>query len=304
MDNANKYRIERLSNDHMSSLSELFKKVFKSNFSVEYLQKKYDTSYLGVSHLGYIAFKENTPVGYAGYIPYRISFGENSMIAVQSVDSMIIDEVRGTGVFKLLQEHAMNLLQEERIPLIFGFANQHSEPVFKKMGWSCDQRMKVFVIRLNNIPLSKFWHKLGVKKNHYMNLKEIPGHFENPFSHLTGGYVLYDPAFFQYKSFSGARVVLLKGVKVWLKMTHAVHVGSIEHCSKEKLYEVVEELKILTKKAGLNEIIFQFSPDTMFTSWLSEKHTPIEGCAIVYKTLSDAFGDRTVHFSNADIDTF
>jgi hypothetical protein len=298
------YRIERLSSDHMDSMAELFKKVFRSDFSIEYLQKKYDTSYLGISHLGYLAFKENTPVAYAGYIPYRLNFGNGDVLAAQSVDSMVVDDVRCTGVFKLLQEYNMKLLEDEGIKMIFGFANQNSEPVFKKMGWSSDQHMKVFVIKLNNIPFAKFWLKLGIKKNHYKNLEEVPGHFENPLGNSGDGYVSYDPDLFRYKSFSGARIVLINGIKVWLKITHAVNVGNVEECSREKFNEMLDELKALTRKCGLNEIIFQFSPDTNFASWLTEKYSPIKGCAIVYKLLEEDFGYKTIHFSNADIDTF
>src|ERR1700744_762988 len=115
------YSIERLSKNNLGDLDKLHHAVYSKHHPADYFEKKYDTAYLGVEYLGYIAYNsQHTPIAYYGVIPCFIRYNNQLYMAAQSVDTMTHPKYRFKGLFVQLANLTYDLCQEEGINLIFG----------------------------------------------------------------------------------------------------------------------------------------------------------------------------------------
>ncbi len=311
MINNSSYRFERLSRENIHHLIHLFKSVFKKDVTLSFLLGKYDTDYIGKSFLGHIAFENEKPVSYGGYVPYKIKLGENIIIGAQSVDSMSLPEASGKGVFRMIYHLNIELLKAENIYLAYGFANQLSNPVFvDKFGWSLHHHLQTFVIPVGGTSIYRVFKKLGIsvqnesKTNSIIDELLVDQKMENPFLPDGKDHIVYDECFFKYKSFQKQHIVSINGIKVWIKLGNVLSIGNIEHCSKQDFHNTVSELVNLGFKLKLNKIILQYSENSIQAAALREKFVPIKGLAVIYKFFNTQNTFKNAMFSYGDIDTF
>lgn len=308
---AQPYRYERLSKDNIHHLKELYRLVFKKNISVDFLKKKYNTEYIGKSFLGHIAFDNQRPVAYGGFVPFRIQYKDIIEIGAQAVDAMSLKEVRGHGLFKNILQLNEELLKSEEINFGYGFANQDSEPVFvHKFNWVSNQRMVAFMVPIRVFPSGKILNKLSVHKIQKKRIEEvlkpflIKEPFINPFSIGDTGYTAYNEDFFRYKIYTENYLIKLDGIKVWLKADRTLSIGNIEDCTKEEFLMTILKLKMLGKKMGFDKMILQYAANSNQVSYLAEIYQPIRATGIILKPFSTSIPLEKILFANGDIDTF
>src|ERR1700761_3239103 len=150
------YRIERLSEDNLSALEELHSAVYGRKPIPGYFQKKYDTGYTGVAFVGYVAYNpDNTVVAYYGVMPCLIRYGDTTILAAQSGDTMTHPLFRYKGMFVDLSRMTFDLCRSEGIKLLFGFPNQNSyHGAITKLGWKQTETMECFIIPVPTLAIA------------------------------------------------------------------------------------------------------------------------------------------------------
>ena len=112
------------------SLSEILKKIYHQEFTDEYWWWKYLDNPLG-DHFCHCAILEDRIVGFAGAIPYRIKWGDRTIVAAQVTDLAVEPELEGKKVFSLIQKVNWEDTRENT-DAFYGFANKHSYRIYHK----------------------------------------------------------------------------------------------------------------------------------------------------------------------------
>ena len=137
------YHIEPISKKHFTNLKILYKLVFGNDYSLSYIEKKYNTEYLGKSLFGHLAFYNEKPVAFHGAIPVLMKYKNQYELAAQYGDAMTLKEHNGNGLFTKLGKLTDEQLKKEGIRFVWGFPNQNSEYGYiNKMEWDYSNRMQ------------------------------------------------------------------------------------------------------------------------------------------------------------------
>src|ERR1043166_2457107 len=141
------YKIARLDEDKLPDVSRLHQKIYGITPKENYFHEKYDTSYTGVMHIGFLAYdKNNEPVAFYGVIPCFIQLGNRIVPAAQSADTMTHPSHRNKGLFTRLATLTFELCRQAGIAFVFGFPNQNSHHGLLALGWKVTERMERFSI--------------------------------------------------------------------------------------------------------------------------------------------------------------
>jgi GNAT superfamily N-acetyltransferase len=82
------------------------------------------------------AWHKDQLVAFNGFLPHRLSYGDESVLVYQSVYSATLPEFGGRGLFSRIQEEARLRLRARGAQLIVGYPNSRSFPIFtQKLGF-------------------------------------------------------------------------------------------------------------------------------------------------------------------------
>jgi hypothetical protein len=281
-------------------------------FTIEVLRRKYNTSYLGKPYFGYFAFRNDRPVAFHGCILFRLKYSDQTELAAQFGSAMTLKEFSGQGLFTRLGEMTEEDLKKEGIRMIFGFPNQNSEfGYINKLGWKFEVRMNGYKVRTRAIPYEKILRRTGFQ-NLYQRMAESALEklilknyvLSNSLENADKVTVLRDENFFRYKNFTSNYILDLNGIKLWVKPCGALHVGDLERITENKLTQLMKDLKLLARRLGLSEIIFQF-PEGSENDQLFKKHFQGFSSWIVgYKSLGTNWPLKKLQLCYGDLDTF
>src|SRR5687767_8548424 len=109
--NTKEYSIVRLNKANLKDVARLHSAVYTPVVDDHYF-KKYDTIYTGIENIGFIAYKADIPIAYYGVIPCFIEFGDQKILAAQSVDTMTHPKFRMKGMFMELSNKTFELCRE------------------------------------------------------------------------------------------------------------------------------------------------------------------------------------------------
>jgi len=308
------YRIEKLNPSNLKDLIILYRDVFKRHFTEETLRKKYDTSYLGKSYFGHIAYDEQDyPAAFHGAIPFRLQYKDSIELAAQYGDAMTNPKHAGKGLFTRLGRLTDNELKGAGIRFVYGFPNQNSEYGYlNKLDWISNERMQRFKIDVSTIPVAKLfklipawsdtYKKFSVSqfKPYLSEVKELP----NSATDGNHGGSVRDKRFFKYKSFTDNAIYNFNDVLFWLKIERTISIGDIEVCKEEKILAAITELRKLAALLGIPTITVQSSPGSFLDKLFSKYYTPISSWAIGYKNFNSAIPLQKLRFTYGDLDTF
>ena len=118
-----------LSTNELIKLSKLFKRVFKKNFSHEFLNWFYNKNPNG-SALTYNASYNNEVVGHYALIPIKINLKGKEHDAALSVFTAIDKKYRGLYLFNKLAKKTFEMAKNKGIKYIIGVSNQISTKLF------------------------------------------------------------------------------------------------------------------------------------------------------------------------------
>jgi len=308
------YTIAPLSLENIKDLTFLYRKVFGHKYTLENIKKKYDTSYLGKSYFGHIAYNEKQPIAFHGAIPMLMEYDGNYEIAAQYGDAMTLPNYTGKGLFTKLGKLTDIQLKESNIKFVWGFPNQNSEYGYlNKLDWQYVERMQGFKIKTSKFLIEKVARKLSFT-NHlyelhilntlkkYETAAKIKGSVYNKNTPVTTS---RNNDFYNYKAFNNNFTIIINDVLFWVKIKNGLLIGDIEISSKGHFYEALNKLKKIASTNGIGEIIFQSSPNTLITKLLKEEaNESFESWIVGFKNFSSRFPLEKLKLTFGDLDTF
>lgn len=311
---AEEYTFERISARRLSDIRSLYRDCFNEDVLPDFLQKKYDTSFAGISDVGYIAYHESgAPAAYYGVFPCKAVIGGKAHLCAQSGDTMTHPDHRGKGLFIKLAKLTYELAKTSGIQFVFGFPNKNSYHGFvNKLGWTHKENFNLYMINIYTFPLAYVCSKVSFLNSLYRGYanrilkSRMSGkkYFDNPLAAKRGGGVLRDENFFDYKKYSSKELIEINGTCVYIKAGNTLRIGDIEETNKEIFFIILKKLKRLAWVLGCPKIYFYYSPGVKYDSFLSHKYRALQGLPIGWVDLGSGLDLASLKFAQADHDIF
>jgi hypothetical protein len=305
--------VKRIRKDLLPSLIPLYKSAFKKDYTLSYLQKKFDTIRFGAEYIGYIAFYNEKAIACYVVFPCNMIYKGQTILAAQSGDTMTHPQHRGKGLFKLLAEKTFELAKNENVKFIFGFPNKESYHGFtKSLLWVHQENMNMYKINVPTLPIASICKKNKIFSFFYKGYLRILLSFYKktspPFTESTSqvgnisipAYIGY----MNYKTYGGSFIVNINNTNVWMKINNALLIGDIEQIKDEEGYQVIKRLKRFAFMAGCRQLVFSFSKGSFWDKELSKNISPEEGFPIAYLDLGVKLPLENLAFSFSALDTF
>jgi hypothetical protein len=307
------YSIERLNSERLPHLEQLHQAVHGRPSPEGYYFKKYNTAYTGLRDVGYIAYnRSGEPVAYYGVLPCFIKYGDRTVLAAQSADTMTHPQDRYKGMFMELSNLTFELCRQLGIQLVFGFPNQNSYHGAIKLGWKMTESMNAFVVSVDGFHVSSLANKFPILKNlnsvyrHKVLDKagmKVPGVANSVIANGFGG-VWRSDEYLRYKSYSKTWVIQLEGAKIWLSEKSTVMIGDMENVDDNNFGPVMRQLKILAKKVRFKQIQFHASPGTQLHQLFLSNFEASTSFPVLFQDFGSLIPLEKIKFTFADIDIF
>ncbi|MGC4100714.1 GNAT family N-acetyltransferase [Ferruginibacter sp.] len=307
------YSITRLSKDNLADIARLHQAVYGKAQPAGYFEKKYDTAYTGVSHVGFIAYSNEVPIAYYGVIPCFIQHGNKKMLAAQSADTMTHPGYRFKGMFVELSNITFDLCRQLGIQLIFGFPNQNSyHGAVNKLGWQHAGSMECFTITVKGLPWEKIFNRFNALNNLYKRygllivkkkLLPLAGVANTALQDGFAG-VCRDENYLLYKTYSNTSVIEIAGAKIWISNKHGIMIGDMEGVSAVNFNVVMQQLKKIAKRSGIRLIQFHCSTGTALHALFSRHYAATPSYPVLVQDFGSVIEPAALKFSFADIDIF
>lgn len=154
-------RIESCWTDHPSmalknDFINLANTVFGPFITKSYYQSKFEDNIYGPSLLT-VAYVDGRPAG--ADVMWRNDL--NGEVAYQTVDTCVLEQFRGRGLFKKLTRYELDLLGADA--LVYGFPNVNSYPGYVKMGWQVHRLYKTLCITQNRVEIDSSYAAWWIK---------------------------------------------------------------------------------------------------------------------------------------------
>jgi hypothetical protein len=308
------YQFHRVDKERYKDLVYISIKAFGIHTTVDFYKAKMDTEYLGVSHLGYLAYSESgEPAAFYGAYPCMMEYNGKAYLAAQSGDTMTNPSHGGKGLFTTLAKMTYSLAKEEGIQFIFGFPNSNSYPGFiKKLNWICPECMREYKLKIPTMPLAAIAIKMtfllpvynayvrSIVKFYTRATNALPCSIINP----EFGRVQRSEAFFKYKSFYDNHLIRLSGKSVWLKVEGSLQIGDIEIVDSNEIAKIIQKIKILAFFLGTHKIIFSVGKNTFWDIQLKGKIPCEDKTHVGFMEIQSGLPLEKFKYTAADFDTF
>lgn len=308
------YVFERLSNKNLNDLLYLYKHAFNETESIDFLKKKYNTSFTGIEFVGFIAYHaiNKQPAAYYGVFPSRLTYQGKDLIAAQSGDTMTHPDHRGKGLFISLAKKTYELANELGVEFIYGFPNDNSYPGFvKKLDWKHYSNVNHYKITASSIPFDKLAKKFKrFKPIHQLILPkeevETADQFSNSITlqNSAFGGVKHDANFYSYKCYYPSFIIDVEGVKCWIKIDGRLWLGDMEFCDESTFNTVVDGLISYAKKKFCASVQFSFFENSLYDQYISKRFAKHSSIAVGCLNLSGKFDPEKFGYQAGDFDTF
>jgi hypothetical protein len=316
MSDSNPYTFRRITPELLVDLNRIFFETKGSGYDINYLRKKFDTSFSGISYVGYLAYSETgEPAAFYGVFPCLMEQNGKKFLVAQSGDTITHINHQKKGLFIELARRTYELCAELSIKLVFGFPNENSYPGFiRKLNWIDFGNFESLHIKLNNLPVKRILNKLKIPY-HSIYLKPMLSLFSRP---LTGSdftfdaygsntlHVQHDPAFLNYKKYNSIHFISFRNWRIMFSINgSSLIIGYIEKENPNRTDDVAFVLKKLGNLLGIDEIRFDFYNIPRFAEYF--KHEELKKGIAVCAVLFDQGLKETLpafSFTSFDSDTF
>jgi len=135
------FHIEPLTEKDIPETIELLQKVFqvqeyfKIQRDITWWEWKYQKNIFGKPIIILAKTSSGNIVGSRFFWPWNLLLRGKTLKAFQPVDTAILPEYRGTGLFRKMTEMALIEAQKQNTDILFNFPNQASLPGYLSMGW-------------------------------------------------------------------------------------------------------------------------------------------------------------------------
>ncbi|MEY4110965.1 MAG: hypothetical protein RLZZ46_1320 [Bacteroidota bacterium] len=300
------YRFERFSDEKFDDLIQLFRSGDRY-FSRAFFKKKFNTSYTGISNVGYMAYQINsgTPVAFICVFPVFLQVDGNEILAAQTGDAITHPLHRKKGLFILLAKKTFDLCRVLGIRIVFTFPNNNSaHGFFRKLNFVEDGKINRYSIILNSGIIQKLIQKILPENYFKWRFKSFnewtpPATCDNQIS------VMRNLAYRNYKLFNEKYVYVRNEVSITFKINHGLHIGNIyfhKKLSSDELLKIINQLARITFS---NQVVMFFSEFMNEHSYLLKPYLCNDG---FFRTgrlnLEPGFESKHLVFSFEDFDTF
>lgn len=308
------YKVVPLSVENSKDLTYLYQAVFGNSITPDLINKKFNTSYLGKSHFGHLAYDKDRPIAFHGAIPVLMHYNGKDEIAAQYGDAMTLPNYTGNGLFTSLGKYTDRQLQEAGIRFVWGFPNQNSEYGYlNKLDWEYEERMIGFKVKAANFPLEKLAKKINIASTMYDR------HIENVFDKYKTNRPIRGSVYqnenvvstarnsdyYKYKAFANNFIIEVHNVLFWIKIKNGLLIGDIQASNEMDFDKALNQLKTIAFKNGISELIFQASPNTQIASLMASRaDEQFESWVVGYKNFNSNFPLDRLKLTFGDLDTF
>ncbi len=309
------YVFERLDESRYKDLQFLYKYAFSEITTIDFLRKKYNTSFTGIKNIGFIAYHSITkePAAYYGVFPLMVQYNKQNYLAAQSGDTMTHPNHRGKGLFIELAKKTYELAKNSGVEFVFGFPNQNSYPGFvNKLNWKHYSNVNHYKIIASSIPLDKVVKKfptLGFINNIvWPKPKAIESNKQLANSLISQsneyGCVIHNDDYYKYKTYYPSYVIEIEGIKCWVKVDGRLWVGDIQFCEEDKFNKVIRTLISFAKSKFCSSVQFSFFENSLYDNWIKKNHKIQSSIAVGCLDLSGKVDPINFAYQAADFDTF
>lgn len=306
------FRIERMNETHYPVLVKLLNTAFGSNFSCEYLQKKYATAYLERNNIGYLAFSGNLAVSYQMGLLTPLCYKGIDYLTIQSCDSATHPEYLKRGLWSTLNNFVFQQAIKDNIKGSFGLSNQNSyKTSVEKLEYKGSSMVKCYLIQLNKIPfwkilnrvkLGKWFSQIAEKK---LKKYQIPAVSFSSFDENEYLIVKRSPEYLSYKMQRGSFFIKLYDTLFWIKVrSNNLFIGDLKTPSEAKFLQALDQLKSICLRSGLNSIIFQSQEGSFEEILFSKNYEAMDILPMIYKSFDHDVPFHLLRCTYADLDTF
>ena len=304
------YTFKRLEDKDIKNLQYIFWKAFRKRISAAHLQKKYDTSYIGVKYTCCIAYDKQLPIAFYGNIPQKFCSNNDSLLTSQVCDSFTIPQYQKQGLHYTLALQSYDIMRENGLKFAFAFHSENTYYSSKKLDWLDYGRMQRFHLYPTTVPISKAANKLGLRKYYYHILKPFLHSYQHPNienpeidDHFYAQQ--YSEGFYHHReSYNEHISISLNECVFWLKIDSIMRIGFFDAQNAEQLKGALKMLKSLCSKMGVSEILFQSFPNTKQANLLKQFIEPQESWIIGYFPFDNSFDINQLRINFGDFDTF
>ena len=308
------YKFKRVDESCYKDLVYLYESAFKQRTSIGYYQNKFKTDYLGVKHVGYLAYDENDrPAAFYGVFPYMMEYKGKQYLAAQSGDTMTHPDHGGKGLFTRLGKMTYEIAKSEGIQFVFGFPNSNSYHGFvSKLNWAHNENMNNYNMTVATIPFAAIAKKIPFLSPVYrlytylvlMFFKVEKSFIENSAINFIYGGVHRSEEFHRYKSFYNNHLASLGDRIAWIKVDGSLLIGDIELKEPNNIDALERSIKLLSFWLGCNKVIFAVGKGTAWDILLKTRLKPEEGAYVGYVDLQSGLPLENLKFVLADMDIF
>lgn len=133
------YKSDQLNSLFFKKFQKIFNTTFSQNYDYKIFKWKY-IDYFSSNSIIQEILLDNKPIGYRGLWKVK-----NYPIAYQCIDTCILPDFQGRGIFKLSNQHIVDNLGS-----FYNYPNSISRPGYIKSGWVEESKMKIYINRLEN----------------------------------------------------------------------------------------------------------------------------------------------------------
>lgn len=302
------YQLKRLEKSDFPAVKELFWKVFKKKVSLQYLENKYDTSYLGIQYICSIAYHEDIPVAFYGALPQKFANNDREVYVVHACDSYTMPAHQRKGLHFQLAKLAYEIMEENDMKFVHAFHSENTYFSTKKLGWKEHIPLQRFHVKVNTFPIAKAINKF--RWNGFYSLFYNKKVSQDAIQKLTTEHKdkfrqVFTPEFIEYKnSFKNHYCIEVEGCVFWVKIQAIMHIGLSYAPSDLALQKAIKKLKRKAFFLGITEFLFQVDPTSVIASQLQTIVAPKESWLVGYLDFDPAIDLKDFIFTYSDLDTF
>jgi hypothetical protein len=313
----NNYQFRRIDSSVYEHIRTLYKRAFNRKPPIEFLINKYNTSFFGLQHTGYIAFDEkDSPAAYYGVFPIIMRVAGKDYLAAQSGDTMTDPCHQKKGLFTRLAKMSYDLAKEKNVQFVYGFPNKNSfHGLANKLDWKFYDYMYNFRFVTKTLPLCEVSYKFPFLENMYQSyVKFRVSKYSIPYGNLgkttsfndenSYGAVKKDLNFFRYKMQRNCFLLKMMNFTIFIKAEGHLLIGDVVPFRKERMGEFMEVIKKLSRLLGCHKTIFAVNKNHWLYSYLSEVADPVPRSPVGFFEINKDISYEKISFTLADFDTF
>jgi hypothetical protein len=306
------YTIRRFSLDCFTHMQELYCSAYGLPLDADSFRHRYDTRNLGHEVIGHLAFTaEGAVAAYYGVFPVRVRFGETTVLAAQSGDTMTHADHRQKGLFVLLAKKTLEVCRAEGLAFIFGQPNEFSRHgLIHSLRFIHTDNLISYDLRqrIKTLPLPKLLNSPGRRRMYDRYARRLlrgktvsPREFTNTLPSDLGK-IVRDHDYLAYKGSADKYFIRIRGVVLWIKLADVLHIGDVQDYA-QLTPQVLRILRRLAFCLGYNTIRFYLNqsvePPAFLDGFCRERSEP--SC---FYYLDEAFAGRNLLLTAADFDTW